>query len=192
MADPRALQPCGTNAAYVRHRSRGEEPCEACREARKAYKRDAYRRKVGPRKVQPCGTPAAWLRHKAYGEDPCGPCIEAYREKAREVERRRRREAGVPERPRFGSVEERFWAKVDVGVCWLWTGSTNGNSYGRFSLDGRMVPAHRWAYEALVGPIPPGLQIDHLCRVPLCVNPDHLEPVSQADNKRRRWVARFA
>ena len=84
--------------------------------------------------------------------------------------------------------EERFWSKVDrSGECWLWTaGLCHG--YGRFTLDGAHHPAHRVAYEWLIGPIPPGLELDHLCRTPACVRPDHLEPVTHAENTRRHFA----
>lgn len=83
---------------------------------------------------------------------------------------------------------ERFWARVDKdgpGGCWLWTGHRTSGGYGGVALSGRSLRAHRVAYELLVGPIPEGLQLDHLCRVRLCVNPDHLEPVTQTENVRR-------
>ena len=86
------------------------------------------------------------------------------------------------------STWDRFWARVDVGLCWEWTGS-NDRGYGMFRLDGRTVRAHRWAWETLVGPIPRGLHLDHLCRNPPCVNPDHLEPVTQPENIRRGHAA---
>lgn len=73
---------------------------------------------------------------------------------------------------------------VDTNGCWTWFGSNNGRGYGLFWDNGK-VYAHRWSYEHHVGPIPDGLVIDHLCRNPACVNPDHLEPVSQAVNFRR-------
>ncbi|WP_033356238.1 HNH endonuclease signature motif containing protein, partial [Kitasatospora aureofaciens] len=57
--------------------------------------------------------------------------------------------------------------------------------YGQFNLHGRTYSAHRYAYTQLVGPIPDGLVIDHLCRNPSCVNPAHLEPVTHAENMRR-------
>lgn len=69
--------------------------------------------------------------------------------------------------------------------CWLWTGSINSQGYGRLKWAGRQVQAHRAAYEELVGPIPDGLTIDHLCRVRNCVNPAHLEPVTQRENTLR-------
>lgn len=82
------------------------------------------------------------------------------------------------------TTSQRFWRKVDVADsgCWEWNGGLWGGGYGRFVLDGRHVQAHRWAYEALVGPIPDGLQLDHLCRNRRCVNPDHLEPVTNREN----------
>lgn len=83
----------------------------------------------------------------------------------------------------------RFWAKVDKdgpGGCWLWTAGRTNGGYGMFGVEGnRTVPAHRYAYELLVGPIPGGLTIDHLCRVRHCVNPAHLEAVTYAENNRR-------
>ena len=79
---------------------------------------------------------------------------------------------------------ERFWAKVDTRApeeCWLWTGGHDSNGYSSFG-DTR---GHRFAYELVVGPIPEGMVIDHLCRNPGCVNPAHLEPVTNAENIRR-------
>ncbi len=79
----------------------------------------------------------------------------------------------------------RFWTKVNkTDTCWLWTAAT-AHGYGRFFFGGRLTPAHRVAYEMLVGPIPDGLHLDHLCRTPACVNPAHLEPVTQRENTLR-------
>lgn len=84
------------------------------------------------------------------------------------------------------TVDERFWAKVDkTATCWNWTGYRDKRGYGRFGFGNRLVQPHRFAYEALVGPIPEGLVLDHLCRNPSCVNPGHLDPVTQAENMRR-------
>lgn len=81
---------------------------------------------------------------------------------------------------------ERFWQKVNVeGVCWEWESALNTSGYGHFRSRGRNVLAHRWSYEHLVGQIPEGLQIDHLCKNIRCVLPDHLEPVTPQINTHR-------
>lgn len=83
-------------------------------------------------------------------------------------------------------LAERFWEKVDrSGDCWLWLAGHNGSGYGLIGLGRRGQGkglAHRLAYEMLVGPIPPGSEIDHLCRNPACVNPAHLQPVTHREN----------
>lgn len=84
---------------------------------------------------------------------------------------------------------KRFWSKVDkTGTCWLWTACLNSAGYGQFWVKDRIVYAHRIAYELLVGPIPVGLELDHLCRSPACVNPAHLEPVTHKENIQRGHV----
>jgi len=80
----------------------------------------------------------------------------------------------------------RFWHKVTIpentAGCWEWTGTGNGKGYGQFWWGGRMRLAHRISYEALVSPIPDGMVIDHRCRTRGCVNPAHLEPVTNREN----------
>ncbi|WP_119581062.1 HNH endonuclease signature motif containing protein [Streptomyces europaeiscabiei] len=94
------------------------------------------------------------------------------------------------------TAADRFWAKVNKegpisvrrgapGRCWTWTGGADQNGYGRFWDGTRKVITHRWSYEQGRGPIPLGLVLDHLCRRPACVRPDHLQAVTQAENVRR-------
>lgn len=89
-------------------------------------------------------------------------------------------------------VEPRFWKRVDKdgpGGCWLWTGPLTPYGYGNFWAEGRVMRAHRFAYELIAGPVPDDLEIDHLCRVTHCCNPAHLEAVTHAENMRRRAKA---
>lgn len=71
------------------------------------------------------------------------------------------------------------------GECWLFLGALDKYGYGRFMSNGRRFRAHRWLYERLVGPVPPGLVLDHLCRVTRCVRPAHVEPVTDKVNTHR-------
>lgn len=80
----------------------------------------------------------------------------------------------------------RFWSRVKfTQSCWLWQAAKDRKSYGQVRIRGRLYRAHRWAYEFCIGRIPHGLQIDHLCRVTSCVNPDHLEAVTNQENTLR-------
>lgn len=89
-----------------------------------------------------------------------------------------------------GTETERFWAKVDKGHnpddCWVWQAYVLPNGYGLFTFShrgaGRNKYAHRFAYELMVGPIPDGLELDHLCRNRPCVRPSHLEAVTHIVN----------
>lgn len=98
-----------------------------------------------------------------------------------------------------GTLEERFWARVikdgplsflpaSLGRCWIWTGSLTRSGYGILGVGQRskgLILAHRLSYQIAKGPIPEGLHIDHLCMVRPCVNPTHLEAVTQRENNRR-------
>jgi hypothetical protein len=123
-----------------------------------------------------CGLPA---RHRGTW---CHTCYE-----------RLRRTGRLEYLPR-PSAEERFLAKVqrDASGCWVWAGALTVAGYGRFNAGGRGggMFAHRWSYGHFRGSIPDGLTLDHLCRNPPCVNPDHLEPVTQGENNRRSVTAR--
>jgi len=82
----------------------------------------------------------------------------------------------------------RFWDKVipePNSGCWIWTAASCPKGYGRISIDRSPRMVHRVAYTALVGAIPDGLHLDHLCRTPSCCNPVHLEPVTNAVNTAR-------
>lgn len=92
-----------------------------------------------------------------------------------------------------GTASERFWPKVDKsGECWLWTGGQHDYGYGRFNIgNGKIVPAHRFAYEEIVGPIPAGLHLDHRPTCPKnCVTPNHLRPATQKQNSENAPGAR--
>lgn len=84
---------------------------------------------------------------------------------------------------------ERWTEKVNkTDSCWLWTGAKHDDGYGFIYLGGnprKRAQAHRVAYELLVGPVPDGKYVDHLCRVRHCVNPAHLEPVTSRVNTLR-------
>lgn len=124
---------------------------------------------------------------------------------------------GGPIRQRInGTPEQRFWPRVDkhgplpshrpdLGPCWLWTTTASTtNGYPQFRHGRRMVLAYRFAYETIVGPIPDGLQLDHLCHNQSgceggpdclhrkCVNPGHLEPVTNDENAARRAGMHYA
>lgn len=80
--------------------------------------------------------------------------------------------------------------EVDANGCHLFLGHINNKGYGRVTRNQRQVYAHRLSYEASKGPIPKGYDLDHLCRNPRCINPDHLEPVTHGENMRRGWSAK--
>lgn len=94
----------------------------------------------------------------------------------------------------LGDDLARFRSYIEEGPegCWLWTGALNTDGYGCFRYEEVARGAHRVAYATFVGPIPEGLELDHLCGVRRCCNPLHLEPVTRTENIRRAVKVREA
>lgn len=93
------------------------------------------------------------------------------------------------------TIRERFYDKINqTAGCWHWIGAKEGQGYGQLRVGGRangkLLKAHRISYELHIGPIPPGLVIDHKCRVKACVNPEHLRAITQKQNTENRSGAR--
>lgn len=80
---------------------------------------------------------------------------------------------------------ERMYQPVPFSGCWLWIGGLSSDGYGSFSVQRRHIKAHKFAYLERFGEVPAGLELDHLCRIRCCVNPDHLEPVTHRENVAR-------
>ena len=85
-------------------------------------------------------------------------------------------------------IESRISPEPNSG-CWLWMAGCDDRGYARISVGGRWRYAHRVYFEHINGPVQPGLELDHKCRMPCCVNPDHLEPVTHQENVRRGGAA---
>ena len=81
-------------------------------------------------------------------------------------------------------LESKYIPEPNTG-CWLWLTTLDRDGYGKINYRKRTLRAHRFIYERLRGPIPSNLELDHMCRVRCCVNPDHLEPVAGRENLRR-------
>lgn len=82
---------------------------------------------------------------------------------------------------------DRFWMKVQKGSrCWEWTGMKDAKGYGRFRLESGSIAAHRFAYQAVHGPISDELDVDHQCHNKACVNPDHLRAATRSQNLENR------
>ena len=93
---------------------------------------------------------------------------------------------GRPSTPLLARLEARF---NRTAGCWIWTGKVDNTGYGSFGMrdngKSRTRSAHKIVYEVFVGKVPDGMQLDHLCRTPLCVNPEHLEVVTPRENTMR-------
>lgn len=85
----------------------------------------------------------------------------------------------------------RFYAKIEVDEqsgCWLWTRGLNAKGYGQAWVDGKNQLAHRASYQHFVSEIPEGYTLDHQCQNERCVNPTHLEPVTNLENLIRKYA----
>lgn len=180
----------GSRSTYIHEDCR----CDLCRAANTAYAKqmraDRRRRIEADPTLRPHGDAYTYTNWGCR----CQPCRLAQNDRIRQQDQARR--ALLPQRIRLTALE-RFLAKVDPldppstpGDCWRWMGHRGRSDYPRFTVDGRSWLAHRWIYIQRVGPIPEGLELDHLCRHPWCVNPDHLEPVTHQENMRRAVEAR--
>lgn len=108
-----------------------------------------------------------------------GLCKRCYNRKLR---------TGSTEMQEAGSLLERLWRRVEVNEqgCWLWGGATTASGYATMFWNGKQTTVHRITWVEVGGQeLIPGLVLDHLCRVRSCVNPKHLEQVSQSVNVRR-------
>lgn len=101
--------------------------------------------------------------------------------------------------PPKNTITKPFYVEEDAGYrtpCWKWARYIQSNGYGKYCsrVNGRQVTryAHRWMYERLRGPIPDGMVLDHLCRNRACVNPDHMDVVTQRTNCRRGERAKYS
>lgn len=124
---------------------------------------------------------------------PCavGGCVKTVQARglcAMHYARALRAERGIaaPEKNRVGvDPLTKIIARCEIGLCWSWQRGQSSSGYGVVAYGGRNHYTHRAMWELLIGPIPAGMEIDHLCKNKLCCNPEHLEPVTPRVNKLR-------
>ena len=132
------------------------------------------------------------------GPNPSGLCMCGCGQKtslAKETRPSRGDVKGKPVRFRPSHGNRRHHPKsayvIDDNGCWVWQGSATDGGYAQLRIDGTVEYVHRWSYRQHKGEIPPGTEIDHLCRNRLCMNPDHLEAVTPATNVQRSSNAKL-
>ena len=87
----------------------------------------------------------------------------------------------------MSTTEQKFWSKVDCSDdCWIWYGTIRAG-YGQVRQNYKLIPAHRYSYELIHGPVPDGMELDHICRTKACVHPLHLEIVTHKENMLRHF-----
>jgi hypothetical protein len=127
-----------------------------------------------------CVSRVAQERSVAMAINPSGLCQCGCGQAVNPPERPTRRHRFLPGH-QFRTTPQRYVIEPVTG-CWIWQWSKDHNGYGVACLNGRRMGAHRAVYIEHRGRIPDGLFLDHLCRNPICVNPDHLEPVTPREN----------
>ena len=136
-----------------------------------------------------CSNPTCYLEFcvTSYGYCHCG--CGGKTTIAVQNNKRNNLQEGVPKRYILGHHSRKttpeYLVNEETG-CWEWQGFCTKKGYGHKSYKGTTVRAHRHYYEKLVGPVPDGLVLDHLCKNKKCVNPTHLEPVTNKENLNRR------
>jgi hypothetical protein len=136
-----------------------------------------------------------WYYERAHGAIPEGlqldhlcrvkACVNPAHLEAVTAQVNNQRAFAVRDRTPVPARERPVVRRVDPEACVLWNGCRDRDGYGAKWVQGKRVMVHRWAYERAFGAIPPGQQIDHLCRNPACYNPEHLEAVTRQENVRR-------
>lgn len=171
---------CAVCGATLTHPAKGRPRVYCSPTCTKQARREAWNaaRETGTRSCAVCGESIDHMRRDAtYCSTRC-------------MQESRARRRGV--RP-VAAAEKRFWSRVDKteSGCWEWTAGKLASGYGSFRSANRAHVSHKFAWELLRGPVPEGLDLDHLCRNRACCNPDHLEPVTRQENLRRGWGARL-
>lgn len=119
-----------------------------------------------------------------HASKPCAQCGQLITGMPSVVDRRKYCSTACLATAFTGTPEKALKNYREEKGCWLWQGTLRAG-YGRVKIGGRLQEAHRASYEHHVGPIPEGLVVDHLCRNRSCINPAHLEPVTEMENIRR-------